>query len=525
MRRDAGRDAAPLLAALKRCTDGFVKLVRRKRVGLAELLRAHVAMAEALAETDEASGAARLWAGDAGEAAARFVADVDGAAGALGHLAGADYAALLDTLMTGRVVRPRFGLHPRLHVWGLLEARLQHTDVMILGGLNEDTWPPAVDASPWMSRPMMRQFGLPLPERRIGLAAHDFCQAFSAPEVVLTRAARVEGTPTVPSRWLLRLENGLVGTPLEGALAPDRTVAAWFAQLDAAHDFRPVAPPAPLPPVAARPRALSVTRVETWVRDPYAVYAERILGLEPLDPIDADPGAAERGSIVHRALELFLETHAEALPEDPYAALVAIGETVFAGTMERPGVRAFWWPRFLRMAGWFADWEAARRAGGTVTVGFEASAELSLAAPAGPFVLRAKADRIDRRPDGRLAILDYKTGEAPSAPQVESGLAPQLSLEAAMARLGAFTDVAAAEVAELAYVRLSGGRMPGEEKRLKLDPAAVADEALARLSSRVALFDDAATPYLSRPHPKFIDHAGAYDHLARVGEWVAGGTP
>ncbi len=512
---------APLLERLAEATGPLVRVLKRKKASLRDLVRAHTGMAEALAATDSESGAGRLWAGDAGEAAAAFVAELGQAGTVLAGLHGAAYAALFDVVLSGRAVRPRYGRHPRLHIWGLLEARLQHADVMILGGLNEGTWPPEAHASPWMSRPMLKTFGLPLPERRIGLAAHDFCQAFSAPEVVLTRAQRVEGTPTVPSRWLLRLHNLIEGTGLEGVMAGGAPLGRWFAGLDAAKDFRPVGPPAPRPPVAARPRRLSVTRIETWVRDPYSIYARDILKLKPLDPIDADPGAAERGSIVHQALERFQRCHGETWPEDAFAALVAIGEAVFEDAYARPGVRAFWWPRFVRIARWFVAWEAARRAAGVVTIGSEAPGELVLAGAAGDFVLTARADRIDRLAEGRLAVLDYKTGQPPSEREVKSGLVPQLSLEAVMARLGAFDGIEAADVAELAYVRLSGGRVAGEERRLKADAGELADEARHRLERRIAQFDDAQMPYRSRPHVQFIGRFGAYDHLARVKEWPA----
>ncbi|MDX9859663.1 MAG: double-strand break repair protein AddB, partial [Rhodospirillales bacterium] len=402
------------------------------------LVRAHVACAEALAATDEAAGAARLWAGEAGEAAARFLADLAESAALLESIPGRQYGGLLDALTAGRVVRPRFGRHPRLHIWGPLEARLQQADVVVLGGLNEGCWPPETQAGPWMSRPMMKAFGLPSPERRIGLSAHDFAQAFTAPRVVLTRASRVEGTPTVPSRWLARLEALLAGSDLTGALQSDRRWIGWFARLDAAGPPRPIAPPEPRPPIEARPRQLSVTQVEAWIRDPYAIFARHVLGLRPLDPLDADPAAADRGIIIHAALERFIQAYPGDLPADAEDRLIAIGREVFGDRSARPGVRAFWWPRFERLAHWFVDRERRRRAAGHGVLATEARGELALAGPGGSFRLTGRADRIDVTPAGELAIIDYKTGQVPSRKQVECGLAPQLSLEAAMAAAGAF---------------------------------------------------------------------------------------
>ena len=499
----------------------LAKAMKRKSVPFDDLLRLHVEMAEAMAASDVADGGERLWAGEAGEAAAAFVAELNEAGGVLARIEGGQYPALLDSLMAGRVVRPRYGRHPRLHIWGLLEARLQQADTLILGGLNEGTWPPEATANPWMSRPMLKAFGLPPPERRVGLAAHDFAQAFCAPNVVLTRATRVEGTPTVPSRWLLRLQTQLRGSGLENALKPDLEWLQWVSRLDASEKPGAIPPPAPTPPVAARPRQLSVSRVETWVRDPYAIYAERILGLRPLDPLDADPGAAERGSVIHKALERFIAAHPGELPADPAGELIAIGRQVFEEHLDRPGVRAFWWPRFKRIAHWFVDFERGRRGGGQMTAATEVNGRLALAGPAGDFTLTARADRIDRLSGGGLAIIDYKTGQTPTSPQVECGLAPQLPLEAAIAGDGGFEGIGGEKIDQLIYLRLSGGRPAGEMKVLKLDAAEAADKAISGLLKRIAAFDEPEMPYRSRPVPMFESQYGDYDHLARVKEWAA----
>jgi len=502
----------------------FAELFDAPRAPLAALLDAHVAFAEALAASDAEAGAARLWAGEAGEAAAGFVAELRAAADGATPLPGARYPALLAALLAGVAVRPRYGAHPRLAIWGPLEARLQHADLLILGGLNEGTWPPEPAADPWLSRPMRREFGLPAPERRIGLSAHDFAQGCAAPEVVLTRALRVEGTPTVPSRWLLRLD-ALLSTlklPLDG-LRPG-TWLGWQAALDRPDRYAPVAAPAPCPPVAARPRGLSVTRVETWMRDPYAIYARAVLKLKPLEPIDADPGAAERGTIVHRALDRFLRDHPDTLPADALDRLLATGRAAFGAALSRPAVWAFWWPRFVRIARWFVDTERARR-GGLAASRTEAAGSLTVPGPGGPFVLTATADRIDIGADGRLTIIDYKTGAVPRPRDVELGFAPQLPLEAAIAAAGGFAGVPAATVAELAYWRLSGGEPPAEIKPVAGDAMALGAAALAGLERLIAAFDDPATPYAAVPRPDFAPRFGDYAHLARVKEWSAGAGP
>ncbi len=527
LRAALGKDAAdvePVLTAVEAAMAEIGPLLEADSVSGADVVAAHLVMAEALAASDEDGGARRLWAGDAGEALYGFVAELMEAASALGDIDPASYPALLDSLMAGRPVRPKFGRHPRLHIWGLLEARLQRVDVMILGGLNEATWPPETEASPWMSRPMMKAFGLPLPERRIGLAAHDFTQTLAAPEVVMTRAERVDGTPTVPSRWLQRLDNMLERIGRKDALRPTRPWLDWIRQLDRPAASRRIEAPAPRPPLAARPTRLSVTQVETWIRDPYAVYARHVLGLQPLEPLDADPGAAERGSIVHAALDRFLRAHAGTLPDDAERRLVETGRRVFDEHLARPGVRAFWWPRFERIAGWFLDYERARREAGFRTVLAEVRGEMEIPGPAGPFVLSAKADRIDRRDDVGLVVIDYKTGAPPSDKQVKIGFAPQLTLEAAIAEAGGFPGLAAERVAGLLYIQLSGGRRPGREKPVKVDDIGeVVGDAVAGLSRLVGQYADSEMPYRSQHRPQFLNRYGEYDHLARVREWRTGG--
>ena len=252
--------------------------------------------AERLAATDKETGIARLWRDAAGEAAARFCHELIDAAADFPALPGRHYPALFEALASGTVVRPAYGRHPRLAIWGLMEARLQQADLLVLGGLNEGTWPGPAAYDPWMSRQMRREFGIALPERAIGIAAHDFAQGLGAPSVALTRAARREGVPTVPSRWLLRLDAVLRAVGLDGALGPEPEIAAAAALRDQPTQRRPAPPPAPRPPLAARPRQLSVTQIETWIRDPYAIYARHILRLKALDELDQDPGRADLGN-------------------------------------------------------------------------------------------------------------------------------------------------------------------------------------------------------------------------------------
>ena len=519
------RALAALFAALDAATADFAGMFARQTAPLTQMLIRHAEAAEALAATDTEAGAGRLWADGAGDAAAEFIVALAEAAGAIDAIDTEEYPALLDVLMQGCVVRPRFGRHPRLAIWGPLEARLQHADVMILGGLNEETWPPKAEASPWMSRPMMKVLGLPLPERRIGLSAHDFAQAFCARHVYLARARREEGTPTVPSRWLLRLELFSKNTPWEAANA---TVAArwqsWQRELDSPEDREcvQIPPPAPRPPVASRPRRLSVTQIETWMRDPYAIYARFILGLKAIEPLDADPTGADYGAAVHQALDAFVRAFPDALPADVWPHLLTCGRQAFASLLDRPGVRAFWWPRFQRIAAWFLEGERQRRPRLSVSV-TEVEGSMTLAAPAGPFVLTAKADRIDTLADGTLAIIDYKTGTLPAPKDLAAGLAPQLPLEAAIAREGGFAQVPARPASALEYWRLTGGNPPGECKPIANEDDELVDRSLTGLACLIAAFDQPDTAYLAQPRPAASPRFSDYAHLARVREWSAGG--
>jgi ATP-dependent helicase/nuclease subunit B len=521
---DAAAAVEDAIAALAAAFAPLTECLANETASLESLLDAHLAAAEALAATDTDPGAQRLWAGEAGETLADFVGALRHAVDVLPEVPAAGYPDLLDALMAGAVARPRHGLHPRLHIWGPLEARLQQADRVILGGLNEGVWPADPGPDPWMSRPMRSAFGLPLPERRIGLAAHDFAQLFCAREVVLTRAAKAEGAPTVPSRWLLRLEAVLRGAGLADAFASGDRWRGLQAGLDAVAAHCPAPAPKPKPRVADRPRRMSVTRIEAWMRDPYAIYAREILGLKRLEPLEADPGAADRGTIIHNALDAFLRRHPGDLPDDALERLLAAGREAFGVALARPAVRAFWWPRFERIARWFVEAEARRRPSIAASA-TELCGEYRFDAPGGPFTLTAKADRIDRMVDGSLTIIDYKTGAPPTDPQVHAGYAPQLPLEAVIAQAGGFAELPTAPVAELAYWRLSGGTPPGFIRAIRDDPAALAAAAAEGLARLVAAFDDPNTPYHPAPNPlRRVPLAyDDYAHLARHAEWSGGG--
>ena len=349
--------------------------------------------------------------------------------------------------------------------------------------------------------------------------------------MILSRAAKVGGAPAVASRFLHRLEAVAGGNLWTDAKRQGERYTRWADALDLPAVVMPSPQPMPKPALALRPLRMSVTEIEDWLRDPYTIYAKRILKLIPLDPVDMPLTAADRGSAIHEALGEFTATFATTLPDDPAQALRVIGEKHFAPLMERPEARALWWPRFKRIASWFSGWEQDRRINVT-RVEAEIRGDITIALDGvRRFNLSARADRIEHRTDGTFALLDYKTGQPPSAKQVALGLSPQLTLEAAILRGGGFGDIpAGASVSELVYVRLSGNNPPGKETVLELrlnkgdqpqQPDEAADEARRKLELLIREFENEQTPYRSIVLPMWENRYGNYDDLARVKEWSA----
>ncbi len=487
---------------------------------LRDLAAAHVKVAEALARLPEPDAASPLWEQEAGAAAAAFFTSLLDPRLRAPRIQAADYAEFYRSLVATETVRPRIPVHPRLHIWGPYEARLQHTDVVILGSLNDGTWPEAADPGPWLNRPMRKSLGLPAPEEEIGRAAHDFVSMMGGGRIFLTRAMKVDGVPTVASRWLLRMKALLGGMGLADTLRPTEPWLGWARARDVATRTPPMRAPAPRPPVALRPRRISVSGAETWMANPYAIFARDILGLDALPPLGQEPDAALRGSIVHDALGRFAAKYPEKLPDDPHAALMTIVRDVISDHAGHPRVAAFWLPRLERFATWFADSEPQRRSD-TDRILSEVTGKLVIEAPAGPFTLTARADRIDISRAG-LTITDYKTGSnlQSLASRAVKGLAPQLPLEAAIAIAGGFAETGAMKVAGLRYISASGGEPAGDERPLACDDVArLAQDARYGLARLIAAFDDPATPYLAVRRGGFTYDYDAYAHLARVKEW------
>lgn len=515
--------AAALVARLRAALEPLESLTGEARP-LAELAALHRAVLVALAESGDGGSA---FAGEDGTAvleALEAIATSDGARAFA--VEPRDYPDVFRLVVADRAVRRRPNAAARVRIYGLLEARLQHADRIVLGGLTEGVWPPETRSDPWLSRPMRQELGLDLPERRIGLTAHDFAQALGAPEVVLSRPAKLGGAPTVASRFLQRLAAVAGKAQWAAACARGERYIAWARRLDRSAREKRIAAPAPCPPLAARPKRLSVTEIEDWLRDPYTIYARHVLKLAPLDPVDTPPGARDRGTAIHEAIATFTRRFAAGLPADPLVELIKIGEQRFADLSAYPEARAFWWPRFERIARWFAAWEARRR-NSLVAVHAEIRGEIEIPMGAGRFTLVGRADRVEIGADGRAVLVDYKTGQVASERQVRAGLAPQLTLEAAILRRGGFPEIPSGiSVASLAYVQLKGGEPAGRDIAIVFRDSTVdeeADKALARLGAVVARFADEKTPYRSLVTSMWSTRYGVYDHLARVKEWSATG--
>jgi ATP-dependent helicase/nuclease subunit B len=500
----------------------FAEAIASPSMALSTLVRLHCDTAESLASTDQAKGTDLLWRGDDGDAAAEMMQRFARAGEEFPDIEPSAYPLLLRQFAEEIAVRPAFGRHPRISILGPLEARLQHFDVVVLGGLNEGTWPRAAAVDPWLSRPMRERLGLESPERAIGLSAHDFATLAAASDVRVTRATKVDGVPTVASRWVQRLQQLAKGIGEVGSLS-NGSIYAAYARLYAAPDEKPepVPPPDPRPPVSERPRELSVTQIEKWLRDPYAVYARYVLKLKPLDLLDAEVGPLDRGRVMHEVLERFVRESESAWPDNAEARLIAMADEAFASYGIPQVALALWRPRFIRAARWFVA-EERRRRHEIARSWLETDGQIAIPGPAGVFVLKGRADRIDLLREGGAAVVDYKTGKPPTDPQV-ANFAQQLPLEGAILEHGGFAEVGALAAAQLVYIRFSGGATAGETHVVKGDAGDRVARALEGLTRRIAQFDLPETPYLSRLAPYRADLPGDYDHLARVREWSLSG--
>lgn len=463
-----------------------------------------------------------IWREEAGLAAVTLLDRLQGAVDAMAGLAMADTVRLVeDELIAAQVRSAAFLPHPDVLILGALEARMTRADITILGGLNEGVWPERPSPDPWLSRKMRSDLGLPMPERDTGLAAHDFQNAINAPEVIITRAARAGGAPTVASRWVIRLTNLIAGLGDDGKAALETMSHRGDRFLDIARALekpvaaiRPAPRPMPAPPVAARPHELPVTGVEVLIRDPYATYARYVLGLRALDLPGREADDRERGNVLHKVMERFAPDLNGAQGAAAHALFAQTATEVLEKLVPWPATRALWHARLMRVAPVLVEREIARQVDARPAK-TEVKGRRQLPAP--PFTLTAKADRIDLAQDGTLRIYDYKSGSPPSPKQIRT-YALQLPLQAEIARAGGFEDIDAADVSRLEYIGMGAGArvQPVDE-----DQDATRN-AWDRFAELIAAYENTQRGYPARQQPALLSYASDYDHLSRLGEWDDG---
>lgn len=474
---------------------------------------------EAIATTDDTAAPNQLYAGPAGEALAALRTGLQETQSVGLDAPLAQAPDLFEALLADQTVRPQNPTDPRLAIWGPLEARLQSVDHVLLGGLNEKAWPSLPSASPFLSRAMMAGMELDVPERRIGLSAHDVEQALGQPRVTLTRAMKVDGAPTVASRWLQRLLAFLpeeTGQNMRGRAAPLLHLAS---QWDSPQRVTPR--PRPLPRPKEVPTTLSITEVEDLIRDPYTVYARRVLKLEEAPGLGLPPGPAERGTLFHSLFEA-MAPHLDTKPPEEWADLMQVEADKLLATLDPfPDIQALWSRRIASIVPAYLAFEREWSQGLTRRVP-EQAGRLALSIVGRETWLTGRADRIDLYDDGTATVLDFKTGSPPSAKKVKAGLAPQLPLGAAMLAEGSFKDLPATPAHAARYIRVGGTSKPvdlisfEDAEQLK----DLSDDALTQLQNLWATFFMGA-PFSPLVRPERVGSAGRFHHLARVKEWRA----
>ena len=481
----------------------------------------HIDLAERISQGARGTGTGDLWNEGAGRAALKQWQALHPALTTLPDLSARDYADLFGGILSrGEVRNPDAG-HPNVLIWGTLEARVQGADVLILAGLNEGSWPEAPSPDPWLNRRMRANAGLLLPERRIGLSAHDFQQAIAAPEVWLTRSQRSDDAQTVPSRWLNRLTNLIGG--LKEQKGPEAIAQmhargdAWLTRarhLEEPIETAPATRPSPRPAIEVRPNQLSVTEIKTLVRDPYAIYAKHVLDLAPLDSLVKTADARLRGIAVHQVFEDFVRSWDNSQTADD---LLALAKRIFAEDVDWPSARLMWAARIARLAEDFVAEERARQQN-AVSSALEVKGKSVL--PELGFTLTVKADRIDLDARSGAHLYDYKTGQIPTKPQ-QLAFDAQLLLEAAMAERGDFEGLKPRHIDGATYL--------GVGAVLKSVPAPLDEKPTVQVWKELyKLISDYQEPnkgYTARRAMEKSKNIGWYDQLSRFGEWDETSAP
>lgn len=493
-------------------------------VSLEQIFITHIKVAEDLADTDLKKGEQIIWKNDAGNVAAKFVSDFAGRCGQIESIKTNDYSAFLSLLLSEQSVRSRYGTHPRVKILGPIEARLTQYDVTIIGEANEGIWPKIPEADMWMSRPMKEKFKLSLPERQIGVMAADFAHLLHAPEVYITRAQKVGKYPTNKSRWWLRFETilkaifGIEEHSLD--FIYNQPYAYWAKNLDRLGGYHPISAPEPRPAVERRPKELSASNIEKWIRNPYEIYAKYVLALRKMAEIDQDWQANDFGTITHNVLKNFnniYNTGDYPQPEQARKELLQMGREAFAANGIPPETMAFWWPKYEDEINWVVEQECACRER-IRTLHNEVEGSMEMAGPHGKFTIFAIADRIEELDNGELNIIDYKTGRKQSEKELKSGKAPQLPIEGLIAQKGGFTDIPPTAVEGLQYWGLKDESISKVEGDNTADAMDIVEQTV---QNHINAYARKEQPYWVKPRPADVKNASDYDHLSRIKEWSA----
>jgi len=495
-------------------------ILNSDKYDLQNILRAHLKLAELLAESDEKTGEERIWGSKTGEKISSFFADLIASSESfILDSPKKSYKGLFETLITGEIYYPEKEYSSNVKLLSPMEARLQSFDLVILAGLNNGVWP-SEKSNIWMSRSMRREFGLPSLRRDVGKSAHDFCGLFSSEKVILTRSKKVGGKPSIISPWLQRIVTLLDASNLQNELDLEKYWRKWAHLIDEPEKYERISYPAPTPPSEARPKELYVTSIEKLMRNPYSLYAAKILKLKKLDDIDREPNAADFGNVIHDILEQYAENYQNGSFEEEYQRICEIGFNKFDELKNRPSVYSLWWNRFENIAQWFVNIEAIRRKN-ISDIYLEKTGEISLSCGSTEFKLKAKADRIEVLKNGEVSIVDYKTGGYPSDKDVSLGISPQLILEALIISKGGFMEVGSKKSADISYWKVTGRAANNNEKIVfsgeKLEK--IVHDSYEGIKSVFEIFSNPETPYLATPYSKREEKYNDYEHLSRNSEW------
>lgn len=495
-----------------------------------DLMNAHVSALEMLAEEENGNGAERLWRGDVGKCAAQFFTNLIEHAHLIDDLTFSEYSEVISALLHEETIRVPYGLHPRVLILGQLEARLTKADTIILGNLNEGGWTPDNAHDPWMSRPMRKDFGLPAIDQMIGFAAHDFVQHFCAPRVVMTRSEKSDGAPTIPLRWLERLETLLKTADMRLEDLSVTPYRRWVSVIDDT-DVQAFERPKPTPPVSARPKSVSVTKIEKWLQDPYAIYMHYVLKLRKKDPLRQEVDAALKGNLLHEVLDQFVQKYPDSLPAHAEDEFLAMARKIILEQTEDSDVLHFWWPKLMRIADIFIAHERAWREGAKF-IETEAKGNVDIPIAGKSFNLYGVADRIDKLKEG-YAIIDYKSGGKFYESKLNQGSYPQLPLESLILKESGFDGrgfknakeqytkkpIPAGKAGYIGYWKLSGGATPAEFTFIDENIDDVMNTVKEGLENLVETFWQPDTPFYCVPDAKNSPRFNDYEHVSRIKEW------